>query len=302
MIGKLGLFFDEEVQNLIDSFAYCFKVKITIFSANMEELVVGLHNPGSHFCQLIQKQMRIRYRCCQQDKLMCERCRQKQDLLVYCCYAGLSEAVMPIKIEETLIGYAMLGQFRTRKNLPGETSQSWITAGYNIKELQTAFTDQPFFDKAALDNMFRLFSMLIAFIVTREYVKVRHPGLSEQVVHWVEKNLAKPISLDEIAAAMKRSRSSISHTLKRQLGLSFTQLCILKRIQRFESIIAGDPNISIQEAASQIGYEDPFYFSRIYKKFRMASPSSYVKLIREKQPSLTAPALSVSLLSTHGSR
>jgi AraC-like DNA-binding protein/ligand-binding sensor protein len=301
MIGKLGLFFDAEVQNLIDSFAYCFKVKITIFSANMEELVVGLHNPGSRFCRMIQKQLRIRYRCCRQDKLMCERCRQKQDLLVYYCYAGLSEAVMPIKIGETLIGYAMLGQFRTRKHLPEEIAVDWRAAGYELTELQTAFMDQPFFDKAALDNMFRLFSMLIAFIVTREYVKVRHPGLSEQVVHWLEKNLSGPVSLDEIADAVKRSKSTISHTLKRQLGFSFTQLCILKRIQRFESIIAGDPNISIQEAASRVGYEDPFYFSRVYKKFRLASPSSYIKLIREKQPP-TSQAPQAPPLSTRGSQ
>jgi AraC-like DNA-binding protein len=130
--------------------------------------------------------------------------------------------------------------------------------------------------------MLRLFSMLIAFIVTREYVRVRHPGLSEQVVHWVERHLAEPMSLDGIAAAMKRSRSTISHALKRQLGVSFTQLCISKRIQRFESLIADDPNLSIQEAAAAVGYEDPFYFSRIYKKFRMASPSSYIRLIRGK--------------------
>ena len=282
MIGELSLFFDEEVQNLIDSFAYCFKVKITIFSANMEELIVGLHNPGSHFCQLIQKQLRSRFHCCRQDKLMCERCKQKQDLLVYNCYAGLSEAVMPLKIEETLIGYAMLGQFRTLDNLPCEITQSWNQAGYDISELQSAFIAQPFFDKPALDNMFRLFSMLIAFIVTREYVKVRRPGLSEQVVHLIEQHITEPKNLDEIASMLKRSRSSVSHTIKRQLGISFTQLCILKRIQRFESIIASDPNVSIHEAASQVGYEDPLYFSRIYKKLRLASPSSYVKLIRTK--------------------
>ena len=279
------MFFDEEVQNLIDSFAYCFKVKITIFSTNMEELIVGLHNPGSHFCQLIQKQLKSRYRCFKQDKLMSERCKEKQDMLVYQCYAGLSEMVMPLRIEDTLIGYVIVGQFRTKKNLPADISEIWIEAGKDIKELQAAFMAQPFFDKPAMDNMLRLFSMLAAFIITREYVKVRNPRLSEQVVHWVEKNIAEPINLDEAAAMVNRSRSSVSHTLKQQLGLSFTQLCNLKRIQRFESIIADDPNISIQEAASRVGYEDQFYFSRIYRKFRMASPSSFVKLIREKQTS-----------------
>jgi AraC-like DNA-binding protein/ligand-binding sensor protein len=281
MTEKLSLFFDEEVQRLIDSFAYCFKVKITVFSAAMEELIVGLQNPGSHFCQLIQKGLCLRYRCCRQDKLMCERCEHQQQLLVYRCYAGLSEAVMPISVEGTLIGYAMLGQFRTLTKLPEDTLREWLKAGFEAETLKAAFEAQPFFDQPALDNMLRLFSMMAAFIVTREYVKVRRPALAEKVVHWVEDHIAEPMSLDEIAEAMNRSRSSISHTVKRQLGLSFNQLCILKRIQRFESLIVSDPAISIQEAAFQVGYSDPFYFSRLYKKVRLATPSTYTKSVRE---------------------
>jgi AraC-like DNA-binding protein len=144
-------------------------------------------------------------------------------------------------------------------------------------------------DKTALDNMLRLFSMLISFIVTREYVKIRRPGLTEKVIQWLEDHIADPPDLNETAAAMNRSRSTISHVIKQHLGLSFKQLCILKRIQRFESIIALDPNLSIQEAAARVGYEDPFYFSRIYKKVRLAPPSTYIKSIRNHQTMKDSP-------------
>jgi AraC-like DNA-binding protein len=287
MTEKMSLFFDEEVQRLIDSFAYCFKVKITVFSSGMpglrEELLVGLQNPGARFCQLVQKGLRFRYRCCRQDKLMCERCEQKHELLVYRCYAGLSEAVLPIRIGETLIGYGMLGQFRPRETRSEEISRDWIKAGFDIEVLRSAFLEQPFFDQTALDNMLRLFSMLVAFVVSREYVRVRRPGLTEKVIRWLDAHISdsENLDLDHIAAVMNRSRSTISHTIKQHLGLSFKQLCILKRIQRFESIIASDPAASIREAAGRVGYEDPFYFSRIYKKVRLASPSTYIKSVRE---------------------
>ncbi|MDR0585232.1 MAG: PocR ligand-binding domain-containing protein [Treponema sp.] len=284
MSEKLGLFFNEEVQRLIDSFAYCFKVKITVFSSEMEELLVGLQNPGSQFCRLIQKNLQFRYRCCRQDKLMCERCEQKHEPLVYNCYAGLREAVIPIKIEETLIGYAMLGQFRTSDTLPAEIVRDWLERGFKLETLKKAFLEQPFFDKSALDNMFRLFSMLVSFIVTREYVKVRLPGLVEKTVRWLEDHLAESVTLDDIAAAMNRSRSTISHRIKQQLGLSFKQLCIVKRIQRFESIVSTEPQISIQEAAARVGYDDPYYFSRIYKKVRLSAPSKYTKSLRDAVP------------------
>jgi AraC-like DNA-binding protein/ligand-binding sensor protein len=278
--GKLGLFFDEEVQRLIDSFALCFKVKITIFSARMEELIVGLQNPGSRFCRLMQKNLRLRYRCCRQDKFMCERCEKKDDLVVYHCYAGPSEAVLPIKIGGSLIGYGMLGQFRTTAALPEEALAEWTKAGFEKGELVAAFEEQPCFDKTALDSMLRLFSMLTAFVVSREYVRLRRPGLAEQVSHWLDEHITGQAALDDAAKATGHSRSSISHTIKKQLGISFKQLCILKRIERFESIVAADPSVSIQEAASRTGYEDPLYFSRIYKKVRLASPSTYINSVR----------------------
>ena len=279
--GKLGLFFDEEVQRLIDSFAYCFKVKITIFSARMEEMIVGLQNPGSAFCQLIQKKLLFRYRCCRQDKLMCQRCEQKDEIIVYHCYAGLSEIVVPIKIEGKLVGYGLLGQFKTGNKLSKEIINAWAKAGFAPMELREAYEEPPFFGEVALENMLRLFSMMITFIVTREYVRLRSPGVAERVIHWLDEHIAEPLTLDDAAKAVNYSNSTISHTLKRQLGMSFKKICILKKIQRFESIIAADPVLSIQEAAVLVGYDDPLYFSRIYKKIRLASPSKYVNWARK---------------------
>jgi AraC-like DNA-binding protein/ligand-binding sensor protein len=280
--GRLGLFFDEKVQQLIDSFAYCFKVKITIFSARMEELVVGLQNPGSSYCQLIQNKLRLRYRCCHQDTKMCKLCCERDDLIIYECYAGPYEAVLPIKIEEKLVGYGLLGQFRSRPDTPEEMLRIWKKAGFDQKELQTAFNEQPFFDKSALDNMLRLFSMLISFIVSHEHIRLRHPGVAEQVNHWLDDHLAEPLTLEDAASAVQRSCSTISHTIKSQLGMTFNQLCILKRIQRFESVIAADPELSIKEAVFMTGYTDPLYFSRIYKKVGHTAPSNYVNGIRKQ--------------------
>jgi len=241
MIDKTGLFFDEELQRLIDSFAYCFNVKITIFSSKMEEMIVGLQNPGSLFCQFVQKKLRLRYRCCHQDRLMCERCEQKDDVVVYHCYAGPSEAVLPVKIDGTLIGYGMLGQFRTSKGLYEEIVEHCVKAGFEHETLLEMFEKQPFFDQAALDNMLRLFSMLLSFAVSREYVRFRRPSLAEQVNHWLDEHLAEPLTLDDLAASVNRSK----------------------------------------EAAALVGYQDPFYFSRIYKRVRFTAPSTYTQSIRK---------------------
>jgi len=60
---------------------------------------------------------------------MCEYSERKGEIVVYHCYAGLSEIVFPIKIEKKLVGYGMLGQFRNEQGLPETIIQDWTKAG-----------------------------------------------------------------------------------------------------------------------------------------------------------------------------
>ena len=141
----------------------------------------------------------------------------------------------------------------------------------------------PCFDKADLENMLRLFSAIIAFIVTKGYIRFRQPELTGNILLWIDAHITDPITIDDVAAAVYRSPSTVAHIIKKQFGMGFKQLCILKRIQRFESIAAAAPDLTVAEAALQSGYEDALYFSRQYKKVRKKTPSSYIRGVRRQK-------------------
>lgn len=286
------MFFDDEAKDLIDSFARCFRVKINLRSPRMQECIVGLQNPGSRFCRLIQTQLGLRPRCERQDEQMCSRCGRKNELIVYSCYAGPSEAVMPLLVDGIKIGYAMAGQFRTRPFLPPEIQALWTEAAFPLETLQKAFSEQSYFEKNNLDSMLRLFSMLIKYIVNERHISVSRTDITRDIIQWVDAHLTEEISLARISGAMRRSRSSISHTLKQKLNMSFKQLHTLRRIELFEQMAAIEPDLSVQEGAFRAGFSDPLYFSRIYKKVRRYSPSQYIKSVREKIDNLPLPLYS----------
>ncbi|MDR2376997.1 MAG: PocR ligand-binding domain-containing protein [Treponema sp.] len=285
----MKLFFDQEVGQLLDSFAYCFRVSISIFSADVQELITGRKSPEYRFCRMIQEKCRFRHRCIQQDKAMCKKAEARKGLVVYSCYTGLSEAVLPIYVYDTLIGYSIVGQFRTKTPLCAEIRSIWNKAGFDIHLLEEAFEECPFFDEKALNNMLNLFSMLINYIVTREYVTFRQPSLAEKAIQWIESHAGEAIDLDMLTRALGRSRSSVSHTLKKDLGMGFTQLCTQIRIRRFESIVNAEPDITVSEAAMKAGYEDPLYFSRVYKKNRFIAPSEYLRFLKSANPGAATP-------------
>jgi AraC-like DNA-binding protein len=277
MSDRLGLFFDAEVQRLIDSFAACFHVRITFFSVDMKELLVGLQNPISPFCRAVQKDLQLRHRCLAQDQMMCQQSQQQAGIVSYQCHGGLNEAVVPIIVKNEILGYAMLGQFRTTEEVDPEILHLWKMSGRAETDLKLLFNQQPLYDQNTRDGMFRLFSMMVSFIISRDFVRILRPTLVEKISLYIDAHIDKAVTLKEVAEHFNKSPSTISHILKSQLGISFKQLCIIKKIQRFESLLRADPTIPIKTAVHELGYDDPLYFSRLYKKYRFVPPSIYIQ-------------------------
>jgi AraC-like DNA-binding protein/ligand-binding sensor protein len=287
MEQKLDVFYDEEVQRLIDSFAKCFRVRFTIFTPDGEDMILGFPYGSSPFCRTVREKLHLLPACRSQNILMCQRCEKEKEPIVYCCHAGLHEAVMPITMgrdNQTLIGYAMIGQFRVNGDMGVKEELTGIceTEGLDTGALRDAYLELPLYYEEAAQNMVNLFSVLVNFIVMREYIKVRKPGLAEKISRWMDDHIAEQITLDAAAAAVYRSGSSVYHSIKQRYGISFKALYTFKRIQCFERLIAAEPNLTISEAALKVGFEDPLYFSRIYKKNRRIPPSVFVKMTRKQ--------------------
>jgi AraC-like DNA-binding protein len=276
------IFFDPEVKQLIDSFSYCFGVKITLYSPLVEEWVVGVFLKSSDYCTLLQNGLRYRPRCLAQDKLMCERCKRLGKLTVYRCHGGLNEAVMPIERDGMTIGFAMLGQFRTLKHVPSQLLQQWTDAGLDPDTFREAFMDRPYFEEETLSRMLHLFTMLINFVSSSSYVKLWQPQLVEKVIQYLDDHMQEPSNLATVAQAVDRSESAVSHAIKQKFGVSFKQLATVRKIQRFESLLSKNPSMQINEVCLLVGFPDQLYFSRVYRKFRNSTPSEYIQTLHNK--------------------
>jgi AraC-like DNA-binding protein/ligand-binding sensor protein len=289
MERKLDVFYDEEVQRLIDSFAKCFRVRFTIFSADGGDMILGFPYQSSGFCRMVRENLHLLPACQSQNLAMCRKCEIEQEPVMYRCHAGLHEAVMPItagRENQTLIGYAMIGQFRVKGDKGVKKDFAGIGEAKDASVLKKAYLDLPLYDVKAAQNMVDLFSVLVKFIIMREYIKVRNLGLAEKVSRWLDDHITEQITIDTAAAAVCRSGSSVYHSIKHRYSMSFKQRHTIKSIQYFERLVSAEPNLTISEAALKAGFEDPLYFSRIYKKNRRISPSAFVNKCRKQEGTL----------------
>jgi len=108
----------------------------------------------------------------------------------------------------------------------------------------------------------------------REIKRIAERDTVEKAIFFMRKNLDKEISLNALANEMRLSVSHLSLKFRKKTGRAPMDYLIHLRIQRSCQLL-DNSNLKVNEIIQQVGYEDPFYFSRIFKKIMGVSPINY---------------------------
>lgn len=93
------------------------------------------------------------------------------------------------------------------------------------------------------------------------------------VLALMREDLARPWTLEQLAGEAMLSVPHFTALCRRQTGMPPLSLLIRLRLQRAMDLLQRG-NHNVAEAARAVGYEDPFYFSRLFKKHIGVTPSS----------------------------
>ena len=110
----------------------------------------------------------------------------------------------------------------------------------------------------------------------------RHPDeLISQIQFWMKTNLNSELTLNDIAQQFDISQRSFTRRFKRATGINATQYWQKLKIQTAKELLAAS-NLSIQEIAFQVGYQDQANFTRLFKKTLSITPKAYRAMVRKK--------------------
>lgn len=101
-----------------------------------------------------------------------------------------------------------------------------------------------------------------------------------KAVRYFNEHYNEQISIDDYAKKEHFSISWFIRNFKLYTGFTPNQYILSKRIYNAEGLLQNSP-YNISEIAQIVGYDNPLYFSRIFKKVKGLSPSEYRKCIPE---------------------
>lgn len=103
-----------------------------------------------------------------------------------------------------------------------------------------------------------------------------------QVKQYIIEHSHKDISLDALGRKVDLSPIYISKMFKEKLGINYIDFLTECRIEKAKKLL-GDPEISLKEITFEVGYHEPNYFSKVFKKMCGVSPKDYRKTILGKK-------------------
>jgi AraC-like DNA-binding protein len=202
----------------------------------------------------------------------------RMNWLLFTCHAGLRYCLYPFVSSDKLIAMAEIGNFHYGEAPSDEVLREWRKRLGDDEGLLFDFESLPRFDGLAEDRLVRMFSLVAEHAVRRRLIALRQNPLFEKVVAYVRERITFPhITIEDVANHVKRSPSTISHVVKKETGITFSQLVIEEKLKAAESILMANPVKPIGDVAFELGYSDQFYFSKLFKKYRGVSPSEFAR-------------------------
>lgn len=97
----------------------------------------------------------------------------------------------------------------------------------------------------------------------------------EQTKSILEKEYNHNFELERLAETVGMNASYISRLFKYKTGQTITEYLIGIRIAKAKELLTGRPDLKNYEIAEMVGYSDPVYFNKLFKKICGMTPKDY---------------------------
>jgi len=166
-----------------------------------------------------------------------------------------------------------------------DTGASGKPAAY-IRRIQRSFRDNTAYAHVEAAGLLRL---LLA-----EYGRARSAQLGEQpqrigdegstlvqqVIRYLSTQYTEPVSIERMADTLGFNRAYLSRTFKRHTGMTPVSFLLKLRIDKARQLLRERKELTTQQIAASVGFQDPLYFSKQFRRMYGLPPSAYREEMR----------------------
>ena len=94
------------------------------------------------------------------------------------------------------------------------------------------------------------------------------------VIEYINRNVTERLSTSDLAAMLRMNRNVFSADFHRTFGIPPKQYICKRRMEQAKKLLLSTA-LPVKKISDQVGYDNEFFFSRLFKKYTGHSPSTF---------------------------
>lgn len=257
-------------------------IKIVLFNKE-KEVLLEYPSTKTTFCSLISKNNYWDKKCLDCDRKNIDICSKSGKTSEYFCHLGLFEAVTPIYDNNGILGYVMFGQVLV-SNQNSERVKQQLKKNFVEEEfpgINDAIENIPVKSEAELTACVTVLQAITTYMLSNQWVVPQKSEFIRHMDRFIENNIEKEISVDDICAEFHIRRTRLYSIAKKYLECSIA-LYIRKQRIHYAQRLLDETDESISTISCKVGFSDYGHFSRVFKQFVGVSATDYRRQRRSK--------------------
>jgi len=112
-------------------------------------------------------------------------------------------------------------------------------------------------------------------IVTASLPETPAESIVRQAIHYLTTQYAEEITMETMAESLGYNRAYLSRLFKQHTGETPVTFLLKLRIDQSRRLLRERVDLTIEQVALSVGFHDPLYFSKQFRRLQGISPSQY---------------------------
>lgn len=96
-----------------------------------------------------------------------------------------------------------------------------------------------------------------------------------RAIRFILSNLDKPLAVPDLAEVAGFTRAHFTRVFTEHEGLPPAEFVLQQRMRRAASLLASDASVSVKDVAVLVGFDDPNYFAKVFRRVFGTSPTEF---------------------------
>lgn len=238
-------------------------------------MVISIKKPVNSFCEMIQSVPYGNNKCKCSDEYLFKKCALSLRPERHICHAGLIDTALPIKFNDTVAGYIILGQMRVEEDF-NNIYNLISDLGINYNAAKNAYDSICVSSEDRIKSVCSIAVMLIQYIIFKNMItELKNKRLNDAVMY-ISNNLDKNLSVSKMCKDLNISKSALYGMFHRYKGCTVGEYINKKRIELAKVLLINSDKL-LCDIACLTGFSDYAYFSKSFKKITGSTPFKYRK-------------------------